>query len=142
GGIGAEYKFEVVALGDSEQRVWEAKVRPVDPSVRAFTESGKLMVVLGYRRGAKPGDATQISKWDPVGDEGRIQFTTKVGEKLLLKLESEDETSHYERNRGNAPHHHHHPHPHHNNRQNYHYNNSSNSNNSNNNHNLYAGNHS
>lgn len=125
GGIGQEYRFEVVATGNSEDRVWAAQVRPVDPSVKAYTESGKLMVVLGYRRGAKPGDASQINRWSPVSDHQRVQFTSKVGEKLLLKLESEEESSQYERSRTSGSNYQ-------NNRPNHHFNNSNNNHNYNN----------
>lgn len=90
GGLGNQVEFEVVGIGSWQDRVWAALVRPVDPKAKIHTDTPKPMIVLAHRRGAKPIDANMIKKWQDV-EEG-LRFIGKVEEKILLRIESEEET--------------------------------------------------
>lgn len=90
GGIGSQVEFEVIGIGSWQDRVWAALLRPVDPKAKIHTESPKPIIVLGHRRGLKPKDARLITKWQDV--EPGFTFVGKVEEKMLLRIESEEET--------------------------------------------------
>ncbi|KAF8424055.1 hypothetical protein EV426DRAFT_562698 [Tirmania nivea] len=132
GGIGNQIEFEVIGIGSWQDRIWAALIRPVDPKAKFHTEFQKPIVVLGHKRGTKLVDAKFITKWQDV--EPGFTFVGKVEEKVLLRIETEDETLrsemewkksyhqnqrnfHYHQNRGDGDqrdqhHHHYHHHPH------------------------------
>lgn len=94
GGLGNQVEWEVIGTGCWQDRVWAALVRPVDNRVKYYTDNPKPVIVLAHRRGAKPLEANLIRKWQDVeeGPTGRLRFITKVDERMLLKIESEEES--------------------------------------------------
>ncbi|KAI5776881.1 hypothetical protein EDC01DRAFT_680673 [Geopyxis carbonaria] len=92
GALGRRVEFEVTGVGCWENRVWAAMVKPVDPSIRIYTDNPAPIIVLAVRRSAKPIDAGRIDKWTP--PPAQIRFWTVVGERLLLRVE--EEAGHYE----------------------------------------------
>ncbi|RPB29451.1 hypothetical protein L211DRAFT_776258 [Terfezia boudieri ATCC MYA-4762] len=126
GGIGNQIEFEVIGIGSWQDRIWAALIRPVDPKAKFHSESSKPIIVLGHKRGSKPVDAKFITKWQDV--EPGFTFWGKVEEKMLLRIESEDESlrsemewkrnyqnqrnfHHHNHGDGDQHHHHHHHHP-------------------------------
>lgn len=89
GGLGSKMRWRVTGTGNWQSRVWAARVQPVDPNARIFTENAVPSVVLATRREAKPVEATKISQWSPVTPETGLEFETTVGEKVLLRIEEE-----------------------------------------------------
>lgn len=86
GGIGARLRWKVTGTAALENRVWAARVAPVNGE-KIYTENSTPMVVLATRRAAKPIEAGRIQNWQPV-NEG-FEFETVVGEKVLLRIEEE-----------------------------------------------------
>lgn len=89
GGIGAKMWWKVTGLGVFENRVWAARVAPVDKGRVYYTENHTPCVVLATRRQAKPIEATRIVNWQPVSEDKAHVFETTVGEKVLLRIEEE-----------------------------------------------------
>lgn len=89
GGLGATLRFKVTGLSVLENKLWAARVAPVDPTATTYSENSTLCVVLALRRNAKPIDANRISNWQPVPTHQAFEFDTVVGEKVLLRVEQE-----------------------------------------------------
>lgn len=90
GGLGAKQSWKVTGLGILENRVWAARVAPLEPTkAKIYTENHTPSVVLAIRRQSKPIEATQIRSWQPVSAEHAFEFETTVGEKVLLRIEEE-----------------------------------------------------
>lgn len=93
GGLGHEVEWEVVGIGSYQDRIWAARVEPVDPKAQVYTDNQKPFVVLAHRRNSKPVEANQIRKWQEVEEPLRFKFKAKVGEKMMLRIETEEETA-------------------------------------------------
>ncbi|KAK3677446.1 hypothetical protein LTR78_002984 [Recurvomyces mirabilis] len=89
GGLGAKVRWRVTGLGNWNQRVWAARVAPVDPGVRVHSENATPCVVLALKRDAKPIEATKISSWQAVSQSEGMEFETTMGEKVMLRIEEE-----------------------------------------------------
>ena len=57
GGIGSKLRWRVTGLGTLEERIWAARVAPVQPNARFHTENNVPYVVLATRRQTKPFEA-------------------------------------------------------------------------------------
>ena len=90
GGMGATMKWEVTGTACFENNIWAACVRPVPATAKFHTDNPSPFVVLALRKGARPMDAGKIQNWQPVPPEKAFVFETKVGEKMLLRIEAED----------------------------------------------------
>lgn len=89
GGIGAKMGWRVTGVACLENRVWAARVQPVPPNARIYTENATPCVVLATRRQSKPIEASRIQNWQPVPEHQAFEFETTVGEKVLLRIEEE-----------------------------------------------------
>lgn len=89
GGMGHNTRWRITHLSCFENKLWAARATPCDPSVRYHTENPTPTVVLSLHRSARPVDAKYISNWQPVAPEQRIEFESVVGEKVLLRIETE-----------------------------------------------------
>jgi hypothetical protein len=90
GGMGNKVTWEVVGTAVFEGRIWAAKVRPVPENKQIYTDNPVPIVVLALRKGAKPVDAGKIQNWQPVSPEMAFKFDSIVGEKVILRIETED----------------------------------------------------
>lgn len=88
GGMGARLRWKVTGTASLENRIWAARVAPVNGE-KIYTENSTPMVVLATRRATKPMEAGRIANWQPVSGEQAIEFETVVGEKVLLRIEEE-----------------------------------------------------
>lgn len=91
GGMGSKMMWEVTGTAVFESKIWAASVRPVPANSPYYTENPVPMVVLALRKGARPIDAGKIQNWQPVPPEKQYMFETTVGEKVLLRIEEEDQ---------------------------------------------------
>lgn len=89
GGMGAKMSWKVTGLACFENKVWAARVVPVVPGTKIYTENNTPCVVLATRRQVKPIEASRIQNWQPVPDHEAFEFETTVGEKVLLRIEEE-----------------------------------------------------
>ena len=89
GGLGHRMSWRVTALSHFENKLWAAKVEPVDPRARFYSENPTPTVVISLRNNARPIDAKYISNWTPVTADQSFEFETVVGEKVLLRIERE-----------------------------------------------------
>lgn len=90
GPFGTKVEFEVVGVGNHDNRVWAARVKPVDESVQIYTDNPEPTVVLAIKRGSKPVEAQRIdaSGWQRP-PRANITFTATVGERLMLRIEED-----------------------------------------------------
>lgn len=90
GQFGKCVEFEVVSVGQWENRIWAALVKPVDENVRIYSDNNQPVIVLALKRGTKPIEANRIeaSAWKDPPKES-IRFFGTVGEKLLLRIEED-----------------------------------------------------
>jgi hypothetical protein len=90
GPLGTKVEFEVMGVAHHNHRVWAALVKPVDESIKIYTDNPQLIIVLAHKRGAKPIEAQNIdaSSWSPPPRPG-IRFTTTIGERLILRVEED-----------------------------------------------------
>lgn len=89
GGIGAKMSWRVTGVGQSENKVWAARVQPLNSNAQVHTENSPSLICLALRRQAKPVDASRIQNWQPVPPESAFEIETTVGEKVLLRIEEE-----------------------------------------------------
>jgi len=89
GGMGRKLTWKITGLSILENKVWAARVAPVNPSDTYYTENPTPMIVLALRRNARPIDANRITNWTPVPDDQSFEIETIVGEKVLLRVEEE-----------------------------------------------------
>ena len=89
GGMGTKMTWRVEAMGSLDNSLWAVKVRPAVPNTTYHTAESVPLVVLAVCRGARPHDASRIRKWQPVAAEQVFEFETTVGEKAILRVESE-----------------------------------------------------
>ncbi|KAK0113702.1 hypothetical protein ONS96_014556 [Cadophora gregata f. sp. sojae] len=91
GGMGSKTTWEVTGTAVFENKIWAACVRPVPETKKYYTENPVPIVVLALRKGARPIDAGKIQNWQPVPPEKQYVFESVVGEKVLLRIEEEDQ---------------------------------------------------
>ncbi|KAI0895234.1 hypothetical protein F4806DRAFT_487691 [Annulohypoxylon nitens] len=91
GGLNSKMRWEVTDIGSNQTAVWAARVRPVPGNAVYHTDSQTPHVVLAVSRGARPHDANKIRRWRPVPPDQAIVFDTTVGEKVLLRIDREDQ---------------------------------------------------
>ncbi|KAG4416174.1 hypothetical protein IFR04_010693 [Cadophora malorum] len=91
GGMGSKTTWEVTGTAVYENKIWAACVRPVPETKKYYTENPVPIVVLALRKGARPIDAGKIQNWQPVPPEKQYVFESIVGEKVLLRIEEEDQ---------------------------------------------------
>ncbi|KAA8908110.1 hypothetical protein FN846DRAFT_777559 [Sphaerosporella brunnea] len=96
GPLGRKVEFEVVGVAHWEHKVWAALVKPVDNSIRIYTDNPEPTVVLAVRRGAKPIDAGRIDKSHYKPPAKPVRFWTVVGERLLLRIEEDNNEGEWE----------------------------------------------
>ncbi|KJR80029.1 uncharacterized protein SPSK_00472 [Sporothrix schenckii 1099-18] len=89
GGMGNKMTWRVEAIGSVDNSVWAVKVRPATPGATYHTAEATPLVVLAVYRTARPHEASRIRKWAPVAADKVFDFETTVGEKAILRVESE-----------------------------------------------------
>jgi uncharacterized membrane protein YgcG len=89
GGLGHRMTWKVSATSHFDNKLWAARVEPVDPRARFYSENPTPTVVISLRTNARPIDAKYISNWVPTTPEQSFTFDTVVGEKVLLRIERE-----------------------------------------------------
>jgi hypothetical protein len=90
GGMGAKMTWEVSGTACFENSIWAARLAPVPPTAKFYTEHKHPLVVLALRKGSRPIDAGRIQNWQPVPPDKAFTFETVVGEKMLLRIEREE----------------------------------------------------
>ncbi|KAI1175281.1 hypothetical protein F4777DRAFT_550833 [Nemania sp. FL0916] len=90
GGMHAKMQWGVAGIGSWDNNLWAVSLRPVPPSAPYHTDSDTPSVVVATRRNARPSDVNKIQHWQPIAPEKAFAFETEVGEKIMLKIESED----------------------------------------------------
>src|SRR5947209_4809684 len=88
GGIGAKVEFRTVAFGSWDDQIWAVKVEPVPVNTPIHTGDAGPVIILGHRRTCKPIEVNRICSWEaiPPSHEGRLTFTTTIGERAFLKI--------------------------------------------------------
>ncbi|KAF2096700.1 hypothetical protein NA57DRAFT_25215, partial [Rhizodiscina lignyota] len=89
GGIGHTVQWRVTGVATFENKLWAARVEPVNPNERVWTDPRTPLVVLALRKGARPADASRIHNWQPVSEDKQFVFEATVGEKVVLKIDEE-----------------------------------------------------
>lgn len=89
GGLGHRMTWKVTGISQFENKLWAARVEPADPRARYYSENPTPLVVISLRSNARPIDAKYISNWQPIAPEQSFEFETVVGEKVLLRIETE-----------------------------------------------------
>lgn len=90
GGMGSKMLWEVTGTACYQDRIWAARLRPIPPEAKYHTDNPVPLVVLALKKGARPIDASKIEHWDPVPLTEAFTIETTVGEKVTLRIESED----------------------------------------------------
>lgn len=90
GGMGAAMRWEVTGTACYHGGVWAACLSPVPSSAQYHCENPVPLVVLAVKKGARPIDAGKINTWTPLPPNQRFTFDTKVGEKMMLRVEADD----------------------------------------------------
>ena len=93
GGRGNKVTWQVTAVAKYEDRIWAAKVLPVDAKQAIHTADHTPLVVLAIRKGSRPIDAKKIQEdhWVPVAPQQAFIFETVVGDKSSLEIREWDE---------------------------------------------------
>ncbi|KAI1139240.1 hypothetical protein F5Y05DRAFT_412341 [Hypoxylon sp. FL0543] len=91
GGLNSKMKWEVGDIGSYQSNLWAARVRPVPANAKFHTDNPSPCVVLGLRRGARPPDVNKVRQWQPIPADKSFVFETTVGEKMMLRIEREDQ---------------------------------------------------
>ncbi|CAK7208733.1 hypothetical protein SCUCBS95973_000202 [Sporothrix curviconia] len=89
GGMGSKMMWRVEAVGSVDNGVWAVKVRPTTPGTPYHTADWTPLVVIAVYRNFRPHEASRIRKWVPVPADKAFDFETTVGEKAVLRVESE-----------------------------------------------------
>jgi hypothetical protein len=90
GGMGKKIKWKVTGTGTFENKIWAARVAPVSAAEPWYSDNPLPIVVLAVRKGSRLVDAGRIQNWHPVQADKAMTFDTVVGEKVVLKIETED----------------------------------------------------
>ena len=89
GGIGHKQNWQITGMAVYESKIWAARVAPVPPNSKFYTENPVPIVVLAHLKGARPMDAGRIQNWQPVSADKQFVFQSVVGEKVQLRVEAE-----------------------------------------------------
>jgi hypothetical protein len=89
GGIGAKLPWRVTGISCFENKLWAARVEPIPPEAPHYSENPTPTIVLAIRKGGRPADAVRITNWHPVSDDQAYILETTVGEKVLLRIDTE-----------------------------------------------------
>lgn len=89
GGMGKKVSWRITGLGHWDHKLWAARVEPVSENDSYYTETPVPVVVLGFRKGARPVDANRIQNWQPVDPNNSLVFDTVVGERALLRVDED-----------------------------------------------------
>ena len=90
GGLGHKVSWQVSGIAVYESKIWVARVTPVPPDAKFYTENPEPIIILALRKGARSTDATRIQNWQPVPEEKAFVFESAVREKVFLRIENED----------------------------------------------------
>ena len=90
GGTGKSLMWAVNGTAVFENRIWAARVAPVDEREKYHVPGQMPFVVLAIRKGARAIDAERIQNWQPVPPEKQLIFNSVVGDKVMLKIEPEE----------------------------------------------------
>jgi len=91
GGMNAKMTWLVTGTACYDSSLWAVSVRPVPEAAQYHTENPTPLVVIALRKGARPADAARIQNWEPIPPQDAFTFETTVGEKVMLRIEPEDE---------------------------------------------------
>ncbi|OQD82003.1 hypothetical protein PENANT_c024G03973 [Penicillium antarcticum] len=91
GGMGKKIKWKVTGTGTFENKIWAARVAPVSATEPWYSDNPLPLVVLAVRKGSRLVDAGRIQNWHPAPADKAITFDTVVGEKVVLKIEAQDQ---------------------------------------------------
>ncbi|KAK3301512.1 uncharacterized protein B0H64DRAFT_296315, partial [Chaetomium fimeti] len=94
GGMGNRMTWEVTGTASLENSIWAVCVKPVPATAKFHTGDPVPLVVLALRKGARHAEAGKIQKWQPVTPDKAFRFETTVGEKILLRIESDGPSHH------------------------------------------------
>lgn len=91
GGMNSKMRWEVSDIGSFQKNLWAMRVKPVPANAQYHTDNPSPSVVLGLRRGARPADVNKIYQWQAIPPEKSFVFETTVGEKVMLRIEHEQQ---------------------------------------------------
>lgn len=89
GGIGKSVKWQVTGTAILDQKIWAARVAPVDPNQRVYTDNPELVVVMALRKGGRPADVGKIQHFDAIAPDRALVFDSTIGQKMVLRIEEE-----------------------------------------------------
>ncbi|KAF2011684.1 hypothetical protein BU24DRAFT_426769 [Aaosphaeria arxii CBS 175.79] len=89
GGIGAKVTWKITGVSCFENKLWAARVEPVPSTTKYYSENPIPTIVLAIRKGGRPADAVRINNWHPVSEDQAYTFESTVGEKVLLRVDTE-----------------------------------------------------
>ncbi|KAF4589304.1 tat pathway signal sequence [Ophiocordyceps camponoti-floridani] len=92
GGLGAKMLWEVTGIASLGDTLWAARLRPVPTTAQYHTDQTTPYVVLAMKTGARSSDASRITNWQPVAPDESFVFETTVAEKVLLRIEAENQS--------------------------------------------------
>lgn len=90
GGMGSLMRWEVTGTACYHNSIWAACLTPAPGATSYHTESAVPHVVLAMKKGARPADAGKINTWAPLPPDQRFVFDSRVGEKMILRIEEDD----------------------------------------------------
>jgi hypothetical protein len=103
GGIGNKVRFNIVAEGQLEDRVWAVRVEPTKPREPIHTLNHPPSIVLALKD-ARTKDVNEIESWTPIQPHQSIQIETTVGEKAMLSIVPEGPPSQHRSKRPRGDH--------------------------------------
>lgn len=88
GELGRKLRWRVTGLAELDEKLWAARVKPVDNGAGFYTHNKTPTVILGLRAGsgAKTVDVKRISNWQAVQGKEALEFETVLGEKISLEV--------------------------------------------------------
>lgn len=85
GGIGNKVRFNIVAEGQLDDRLWAVRVEPTKPREPIHTLNHPASIVLALKD-ARTKDVNDIETWTAIQPHQSIQIETTVGEKTMLSI--------------------------------------------------------
>lgn len=89
GGMGRKLRWQITGTGVYANRVFAARVEPVPRGEKYHSENPIPLIVLAVRKGARPVEASKIQNWQPVPPNMALTFDTVIGEKAILRIDSD-----------------------------------------------------
>ena len=93
GGMGKKLSWRATHTGVHEGRIWAWRVEPIIAGTTYHCENSPPYVLLALRQGARPIEALRIKNWHGLSRERAFEFETTVGEKVVLRIEQEQQRS-------------------------------------------------